>query len=285
MSTRKTPEEPSKSSSSKSRASSRKSTAKKTPTKAAAKKTTAKKAPSRKTTAKKAPAKKPAPQPAPEEPIADDVAAEQTEASPQDIAPEPTEADEEPMTEPSPEPQEAGTEKPQAAVDDAVTKTNMVEAPEPVGDSADSVVTMMADKMIAFHLGGQRYGVPLESVQEIQQIVAFSEIPAAGGSVVGMVNLRGSVIPAIDMRFLIGLAPEEYTLETPMIICRAHGQLVALIVDEVEDVLTMPAGCLHPPPAMHNLSSKMIGVCRMEADLVYLLEVESLVAPLDLTRG
>lgn len=152
----------------------------------------------------------------------------------------------------------------------------------PEEETPAEVTSMVADKMIAFHLGGQRYAVPLGVVQEIQQIVAFSEIPAAGGAVVGMVNLRGSVIPAIDMRYLIGLAAEEYTLETPMIICRAHGQLVALVVDEVEDVLSMPEGCMHPPPAMHNLSSKLIGVCRMDTDLVYLLDVESLVAPMEI---
>lgn len=167
------------------------------------------------------------------------------------------------------------------AEESAAVEADLTVMPEE--ETQPQVASMVADKMIAFHLGGQRYAVPLSVVQEIQQIVAFSEIPASGGAVVGMVNLRGSVIPAIDMRYLIGLAAEEYTLETPMIICHAHGQLVALVVDEVEDVLSIPEGCMHPPPAMHNLSSKMIGVCRLDTDLVYLLDVESLVAPMELS--
>jgi len=188
-----------------------------------------------------------------------------------------TEQHEESMTDTMPEPTTDSDIAAPAEETAEDTKPELEVAPVEVVANPE-----MTDRMIAFHLGGQRYAVPIEVVQEIQQIVAFSEIPAAGGAVVGMVNLRGAVIPAIDMRFLIGLAPEEYTLETPMIICIAHGELVALIVDEVEDVLTMPEGCLQMPPAMHNLSSKMIGVCRMDTDLIYLLNVESLVAPMEL---
>jgi purine-binding chemotaxis protein CheW len=185
--------------------------------------------------------------------------------------------------------QEAEAEKePQegerVARDEDAPAVELRHAPEPSRAAAEaaSAESTMAGKIIAFHLGGQRYAVPIRSVQEIQQIVAFSEMPSSGGAVVGMVNLRGTVIPAIDLRFLIGLASEEYTVDTPMIICHAHGHLVALIVDDVEDVLTMPEGCLDPPPAMHNLATKMQGVCRMGSDLIYLLDVESLIAPVEL---
>ena len=138
------------------------------------------------------------------------------------------------------------------------------------------------DKIIAFFLDGQRYALPIDVIQEIQQIVAFSEIPSQGGALVGMINLRGSVIPALDMRLLIGMSKREYTLETPMVMCRLGDQLVALIVDEVEDVIDLPLGCLQEAPAMHALSSKMMGVCRMEKDLVYLLDIDSLLAPMNL---
>ncbi len=101
---------------------------------------------------------------------------------------------------------------------------------------------VLIERAVAFFLGGQRYALPLERVNEIQQIVAFSETPEGSSSVVGMVNLRGSVIPAVDMRILVGLDRQDYTLETPMIITETHGQTVALIVDEVQDVLELPPG-------------------------------------------
>jgi purine-binding chemotaxis protein CheW len=117
-------------------------------------------------------------------------------------------------------------------------------------------------------LNGQRYALPIERVQEIQQIVAFSEVPGGSSGVVGMINLRGHVIPAVDMRRLLGIAPQEYTLDTPMIICRVDGQLVALVADEVQDVVELPEGSIQDAPAMHALSSKMLGVARMDDGLI-----------------
>jgi purine-binding chemotaxis protein CheW len=140
--------------------------------------------------------------------------------------------------------------------------------------------TGLVDQVVAFYLGGQRYAIPISAVQEIQQIVAFSDVPSGGMGVVGMVNMRGHVIPAIDLRRLVGLPPEEYSLETPMIICRMRGQLAALIVDQVEDVVDLPEGSLQAAPPMHALSSKMIGVARMPDGLIYLLDVEQLLGGL-----
>ncbi|MDP2182807.1 MAG: chemotaxis protein CheW [Actinomycetota bacterium] len=134
------------------------------------------------------------------------------------------------------------------------------------------------ERIVAFHLAGQRYALPMEVVQEIQQIVAFSEVPSQGGPVVGMVNLRGVVIPAVDMRALIGMPREGYTLETPMVIARTDDGLVALIVDSVDDVIQVPDGCLQPVSPMHSLADRMLGVCQIAGDLVYLLDIARIVA-------
>lgn len=152
----------------------------------------------------------------------------------------------------------------------------------PIEETQDQAVASCEwiDQAVVFFLDGQRYGISLGSVQEIQQIVAFSDVPSRSVGVVGMVNMRGHVIPAVDMRQLVGLPRAEYTLETPMIICRMRGQLVALIVDEVQDVLDLPEGCLQAAPPMHDLSSKMVGVARMVDGLVYVLDVELLLAGL-----
>lgn len=153
-----------------------------------------------------------------------------------------------------------------------------------IASSQDADSCIFVERAVAFFLAGQRYALPIDRVNEIQQIVAFSEVPSGGSSVVGMVNLRGNVIPAIDLRRLVGLEPCEYTLETPMIITWTRGQTVALIVDEVQDVLELPEGCLQGAPPLHALSSKMIGVCRMSDGLIYLLDVDLLLGP-DSLRG
>ena len=142
----------------------------------------------------------------------------------------------------------------------------------------------MAERIVAFYLSGQRYGFSIDRVREIQQIVAFSSVPAEDRGVVGMVNLRGRVIPAVDVRRLVGLEAREYTLETPMVICEAGGGLVAMLVDEVQDVFELPQGCLQDVPALHQLASKMIGVARLEDGLVYVLDLDRIVSP-DLFGG
>lgn len=140
----------------------------------------------------------------------------------------------------------------------------------------DNESGLYAGRAVTFFLSGQRYALPIDRVQEIQQIVAFSEVPGGTSGVVGMVNLRGRVIPAVDLRRLLGLTSEEYTLETPMIICRIHDQLVALVADEVQDVVELPLGSLQEAPAMHSLAAKMLGVARMDDGLIYLLDLDQL---------
>jgi purine-binding chemotaxis protein CheW len=137
-------------------------------------------------------------------------------------------------------------------------------------------------QVIAFHLGEQRYALPIERVQEIQQLVAFSEMPASDDSVVGMINLRGRVIPALDLRLLVGLEAVEYGLKTPMIICRVDDAAVALLVDEVEDVLTLSEDRVSAPPKMHQLASRMLGVGHIGTELVFVLDVDRLIDPANL---
>jgi purine-binding chemotaxis protein CheW len=156
--------------------------------------------------------------------------------------------------------------------------THETDAPElPEDLVAEEIATCdVVERVVAFFLGGQRYALPIERVREIQQIVAFSEVPAGGQGIVGMVNLRGQVIPAVDLRRLVGMEPKEYTLETPMVITDVNNDAVALLVDEVQDVFELPFGCMQDAPALHQLSSKMIGVARLDDGLVYVLDIDRL---------
>jgi len=155
-----------------------------------------------------------------------------------------------------------------------VPEPTIPELPDDIAQEAPACEVV--ERVVAFFLGGQRYALPIERVREIQQIVAFSEVPAGGTGVVGMVNLRGSVIPAVDLRLLVGMEPKEYTLETPMVITDVDGDAVAMIVDEVQDVFELPFGCVQDAPALHQLSSKMIGVARLDDGLVYILDIDRL---------
>lgn len=153
----------------------------------------------------------------------------------------------------------------------------VVEDAAPLVEFVDPTELRDSSRMVVFYLGDQRYALPIGRVQEIQQIVAFTDAPDDTGVILGMVNLRGMVVPLVDLRTLVGLTPRDYDLETPMVICRLRGGLVALVVDEVEDVAEMPEGCLQTPSKLHALAGKMLGVCRMEQDLVFLLDLDHLI--------
>ncbi len=142
--------------------------------------------------------------------------------------------------------------------------------------SADAVPLIGSGRMVVFYLEGQRYAFPIDRVQEIQQIVAYTGVPDPSGVVLGMVTLRGSVVPLLDLRSLVGLPRRDFTLETPMIICRHSGSLVAIVVDEVEDVSALPPGSLQAPSKLHSLADRMLGVCRTEGGLVFLLDLARL---------
>lgn len=160
-----------------------------------------------------------------------------------------------------------------------------VEAPIPDDDMFDAEVgevepaAVLADaaRAVTFQLEGQLYGLPIEVVQEIQQLVEFTPLPDASPALVGLIDLRGLVVPAIDLRLLVGLPERPFTLETPMIFCRVRGHVVCLVVDGVEDVVDLPAEGLQPPSGLYSLADKMLGMCRLPQGLLLLLDIERLV--------
>jgi len=155
--------------------------------------------------------------------------------------------------------------------------------PEAVSTEKDSCavvqshVTTAVGRVVVFRLAEQLYALPIENVQEIQQIVELTPVPDSAHALVGMIDVRGRVVPAIDMRALVGLDFGEYALDTPMILCRAHGRLVALIVDEVDDVLLLPEGCMQAPSRLYALADRMIGICKLDIGLVVVLDPDRLV--------
>ncbi|MBE0475878.1 MAG: chemotaxis protein CheW [Coriobacteriia bacterium] len=160
------------------------------------------------------------------------------------------------------------------------------EVPAAPGEPAPTAPSpLLSERLVVFRLEGQRYALPIECVQEIQHLVAYTDVPDPMPALVGMVNLRGVVVPLVDLRILLGMEPRPFTLETPMIIGRLDEALVALAVDEVEDVVSVTPGCVQDPPRLHALTSKMLGVCRMEPDLVFVLDLRAVVPDLGLVAG
>lgn len=153
------------------------------------------------------------------------------------------------------------------------------------GSVADAIVadTVSApslddiERAVAFRLAGQLYGLPIDRVDEIQQLAELLPLPDDDPALVGLIELRGAVIPVLDLRALVGLDEAPYTLETPMVFCTAGSHRVCLIVDSVEDVVDLPPQSIQPPSGMYALADKMLGTVRLPQGVLMLLDVDRLV--------
>jgi purine-binding chemotaxis protein CheW len=165
-------------------------------------------------------------------------------------------------------------EKPPRAVDSGPAP---VKAPAAAPEALAGAAVVTPERLVVFTVESQRYALPIDVVQEIQQIVALSEIPDDSGSVVGVINLRGQVVPVMDIRRLLHMPDREYGLQTPMVFTRTPRGLAAVIVDEVEDVVEVPEGSMQPASANYALADKLLGVCRLDERLVFVFDIDRLV--------
>lgn len=161
-------------------------------------------------------------------------------------------------------------------VSSAVAVATAEVEPEIAGTDGSTVPTVVT-RAVTFQLGGQLYGLPIDVVQEIQQLVEYTPLPNTAPALIGLIDLRGMVVPAIDLRLLVGMEAAPYTLQTPMIFCRVRGHVVCLIVDDVEDVVDLPETGLQTPSGLYGLADRMIGMCRLPQGLLLVLDIERLV--------
>jgi len=114
-------------------------------------------------------------------------------------------------------------------------------------------------QLVTFRLDDQEYALPIVNVVQVVRIVAITPMPEAPEFVKGVINVRGKVIPVIDLHKRFGLPPRPYDLNTQLLIAQMDGRMMALIVDVVSEVLTMPASDVESPseiaPQMERLSA------------------------------
>ncbi len=101
---------------------------------------------------------------------------------------------------------------------------------------------------LAFTLGQEEYGVAIQSVQELRGYDAVTHIANAPAYIKGVVNLRGVIVPIIDMRMKFGLADPSYNELTVVIILNIGNRVMGMVVDSVSDVTALTAEQVKPPP-------------------------------------
>jgi purine-binding chemotaxis protein CheW len=133
---------------------------------------------------------------------------------------------------------------------------------------------------MSFRLGDQAYGIDILSVQEIRRYSPPTPLPDVPAHVMGLVNLRGAVVPVFDLRVRFGLSDKSVGRLTVIIVVVVREHSVGLVVDEVTRVLRLPAGGLRPTPAFnqHIDTSFIVGLAPQDEGMVTILDVERLVS-------
>ncbi len=137
-----------------------------------------------------------------------------------------------------------------------------------------------AGEYLTFRLGAEEYGVDIQKVQEIRSYEAPTRIPHAPGHIKGVVNLRGVIVPIVDLRTKLGCDSAEITPFTVVIVMAVAGRVVGAVVDSVSDVLDMAADAIKPPPGLGGDVGRefITGIATTGERMLMLVDMETLLA-------
>ena len=133
-------------------------------------------------------------------------------------------------------------------------------------------------QLVSFMIGSEEFGVDILKVQEINKLVQITKVPNAPYFVEGVINLRGRIIPIIDLRSRLGLAKKDYDKNTRIIVIELLDKTIGFIVDAVNEVLRISSSIIEPPPKISKgVNTEYItAVAMLEDRLLILLDLESL---------
>jgi len=145
-----------------------------------------------------------------------------------------------------------------------------------------------AGKYLSFVLGGEEYGIEIMKVQEINSLTEVTRVPRMPEYVRGVVNLRGKVIPVIDLRLKFGMDRMDDTEKTCNIVVQIErdGEVLTMgvVVDDVSEVLNISGEQIDPPPAFGSglESDFIIGMGKLEESVVILLNIDKVLGSTEL---
>ena len=135
-------------------------------------------------------------------------------------------------------------------------------------------------QLVSFNIGEEEFGVDILKVQEINRMLDVTRVPNAPEYVEGVINLRGKVIPVVDLRKRFGMAPKDRDKNTRIIVIELSGKTIGFVVDSVREVLRIPHSVTEPPPALvKNINADYItAVGKLDDRLLTLLDMEKVLA-------
>ncbi len=132
-------------------------------------------------------------------------------------------------------------------------------------------------EFLAFTLGREEYGIDIQKVQELRSYEAVTRIANAPDHLKGVINLRGIIVPIIDMRIRFSLGEASYDQFTVVIILNVSGRTVGMVVDSVSDVITLNSEQIKPAPDMGSVAADyLVGLGTLDERMVILVDIERL---------
>jgi purine-binding chemotaxis protein CheW len=138
------------------------------------------------------------------------------------------------------------------------------------------------EQYLTFRLGGEEFGFDILRVQEIRGWTPVTPIPNAPAWLKGVMNLRGTVVPVVDLRLRFGMAKAEYTRFTVVVVVTIGDRVAGLVVDAVSDVLDVSRSDIVPPPDMGRQvdMALLTGLAKSNDRIISLLAIEPLLGAL-----
>ena len=142
-------------------------------------------------------------------------------------------------------------------------------------------------QLVTFQIAGEEFGVDILSVQEIIRPMQITMVPHAARFIEGVINLRGKVIPVINMRTRFNMPALDRDSDTRIVVMEFDQKIVGFLVDGVSEVLRIPASTVEPaPPVICGIGSEYIrGVGKLDDRLLILLDLDTLLSEMNAEAG
>jgi purine-binding chemotaxis protein CheW len=151
-------------------------------------------------------------------------------------------------------------------------------------EKLDELATAEAREYLTFRLDQEEYGIDILKVQEIRGYEPPTRVANAPDFIKGVVNLRGTIVPIVDMRLKFNCSKAEYNAFTVVIILNLRSRIVGVVVDSVSDVMELPAESIKAAPEIDSVidSAAVLGLGSLGDRMLILLDIERLMSAPDM---
>ncbi|WP_227272541.1 chemotaxis protein CheW [Roseobacter weihaiensis] len=142
-------------------------------------------------------------------------------------------------------------------------------------------------ELLTFRLADQEYSLDIMSVREIRGWTRTTPLPHAPSYMKGVINLRGTVLPVMDLSQRLGLAPREHTDRNVIIVVNHNDIMTGLLVDAVSDIIALTADDLQPPPEMQSQSGANVvsSLTLIDERMIRVLDLSSIITEVQSTAA